>query len=80
MAKWNVKLIGIGNSWGIRLPRALLEKYGWGDSLVLEETEHGVLLSGTKIEQLSWKETYRAMAASNEDWSDLDVTNADGMD
>lgn len=80
MAKWNVKLIAIGDSRVIRLPRALLEKYGWGDSLVLEETEHGVLLSGTKIEQLSWKETYRAMAADNEDWTDLGVTVADGLD
>ncbi len=80
MAKWNVKLIRIGNSRGIRLPRALLDKYGWGDSLVLEETKDGVLLSGTKRKELSWKETYRTMAASNEDWSDLDVTVADGLD
>lgn len=80
MAKWNVKLIRIGNSRGIRLPSALMEKYGWGESPVLEETDDGVLLSGTKIEQFSWKETYRAMAAESEDWSDLDVTNADGMD
>ena len=80
MAKWNVKLIRIGNSRGIRLPRALLEKYGWGDSLVLEETKDGVLLSGTKSRELSWKETYRAMAAENEDWSDFDATVADGLE
>ena len=48
MARWYVKMIDIGNSRGIRIPRALMEKYGWGESLVLEETEHGVLLSGTK--------------------------------
>lgn len=80
MAKWNVKLIRIGDARGIRLPSALMEKYGWGESLVLEETDHGVLISGTNTGKLSWKETYRAMAASNEDWSDFDVTNADGID
>ena len=80
MAKWNVKLIGIGNARGIRLPCALLDKYGWGDSLVLEETEQGVFISGTTSKKLSWKETFRVMAASNEDWSDFDVTNADGID
>lgn len=80
MAKWNVKLTRIGNSRGIRLPRALLEKYGRGDSLVLEETKDGVLLSGTKSRELSWKETYRAMAASDEDWSDFDATVADGLE
>lgn len=80
MAKWNVKLIRIGNARGIRLPSALLEKYDWGESLVLKETKDGVLLSGTNTGKLSWKETYRAMAASNEDWSDLDVAVADGLD
>ena len=30
--------------------------------------------------QLSWKETYRAMAADREDWSDLDAAIADGIE
>ncbi|MDE2999603.1 MAG: AbrB/MazE/SpoVT family DNA-binding domain-containing protein [Gemmatimonadota bacterium] len=80
MAKWNLKLIRTGNSRCIRLPRALLDKYGWGESLVLEETDHGVLLSGTGTVKLSWKETYCAMATSNEDWSDFDATVADGLE
>ena len=80
MARWYVKMIDIGNSSGIRIPRALMEKYGWGESLVLEETEHGVLLSETKTSQLSWNEAYRAMAAENEDWTDLEVTDADGLE
>ena len=56
MATWDVKLIAIGNARGIRLPEALLKKYGWGDSLVLEETEHGMLLRGKERNKLSWKE------------------------
>ncbi len=80
MATWDVKLIAIGNARGIRLPEALLKKYGWGDSLVLEETEQGVLIYGNERNKLSWKETYRAMAADNEDWSDLNATIADGLD
>ena len=80
MATWNVKLIAIGNARAIRLPEALLRKYGWGDSLVLEETEHGMLLRGKERNKLSWKETYRAIAADNEDWSDLNATVADGLD
>ncbi len=31
-------------------------------------------------DKLSWKDTYRAMAAADEDWSDLDVAVADGLD
>ena len=80
MTTRDVKLIDIGNSKGIRLPKILLQKYGWGDSLVLEETEEGIFLYSNEKNKLSWKETYRAMAADREDWSDLDTTVADGLD
>ncbi len=75
-----VKLVPIGNSKGIRLPKALLDKYGWSDRLMLEEMEESVVLRGEKTHHLSWEETYRAMAAESEDWSDLDVAVADGLD
>ncbi len=76
----DVKLIAIGNSKGIRLPKVLLQKHGWTDSLVLEEREGGLFLYSKERTKLSWKETYCAMAAEHEDWSDLDATVADGLD
>ena len=79
-AKRDVKLVSVGNSKGIRLPKALLQKYGWSDYLVLEEVEEGVFLYSRERNTLSWKETYRAMAAEKEDWSDFDVTAADGVE
>ena len=75
-----VKLIAIGNSKGIRLPKALIQKYGWSDSLVLEETGDGIFLHGPKKNKLSWRDTYRATAEADEDWRDLDETLADGLD
>ena len=75
-----VKLIAVGNSKGIRLPQVLLQKYGWSDSLVLEERQEGVFLYSMEKNKLSWKDTYRAMAAESEDWSDLDTTVADSLD
>ena len=75
-----VKLIPIGNSKGLRLPKALLDKYGWSDRLVLEELEESVVLRGKETHNLSWEETSRAMAAESEDWSDFDITIADGVD
>ena len=79
-SKMGVKLIAIGNSKGIRIPKVLREKYGWGESIIVEETEDGILLRRGHGGKLSWKETYRAMAAADEDWSDLDVAVADGLD
>ena len=75
-----LKLIDIGNSRGIRLPKVMLKKYGWSDSLVVEESDDGVFLRGGNANKLSWEDTYRAMAAEGEDWSDLDATVADGLD
>lgn len=77
---WAVKLIPIGNSKGIRLPKALLDKYEWGDYLTLEELEESVILRGSETRKLSWDETYRAMAAESEDLSDFDVAIADGVE
>ena len=74
-----VKLIPIGNSQGIRLPKALLDKYGWSGRLVLEELAEGVVLRGKDTRTLSWEDTYREMAAASEDWSDFDVASADGL-
>ena len=31
-------------------------------------------------QKLSWENTYQEMAASDEDWSDWDTTNYDGLD
>lgn len=78
--KLSVKLIPIGNSKGIRIPKVLREKYGWTQSITAEETDDGILLRIGQGGKLSWKDTYRAMAAADEDWSDLDVAVADGLD
>ena len=66
----DAKIIQIGNSKGIRIPKRLLLKYGYGEKVVLRETENGILLERNEDRKLSWADTYRAMAASEEDWSD----------
>ncbi len=74
-----VKLIPIGDSKGIRLPKTLLDKYGWSDRLTLEEMEDCVVLQGKETHNLTWEETARAMAAESEDWSDFDLAITDGV-
>ena len=36
-------------------------------------------MSDKKDKRLSWDETYREIAREREDWSDLDMTIADGL-
>lgn len=75
-----VKLVPVGNSKGIRLPESLLRKYGWSDSLIMEEAEGGIILRSRADLRTSWEDTYRAMAAASEDWDDFDATLADGLE
>ena len=76
----NLKLVPIGNSKGIRIPKELLQKYGMTDSLLLEETEQGLLLRKKDDNKLSWEDTYKAMADEKENWDDFDNVLLDGLE
>ena len=76
----DIKLVPIGNSKGVRLPKALLEKYGLNNSLLLEETDRGLLLRKKADNKLSWENTYKAMATEKESWDDFDETLLDGLE
>jgi len=76
----DVKLVPIGNSQGIRIPKSLVEKYALASNLILEETERGILLRRKEEDKLSWSDTFRAMAAEKEDWTDFDAALTDGLE
>jgi len=76
----DVKIVHIGNSLGVRLPKTLLQKYGFTHSLVLEETTQGILLRKKQDDKLSLPDTYKAMANESEEWNEYDQTLLDGLD
>jgi len=76
----DIKLVSIGNSKGIRIPRTIIQKYGFKSDLLLEETVDGLLLRQKDDNKLSWSNTYKAMAEETENWEDFDVTILDGLD
>ena len=65
----------------MRLPAKTLERYDIGDTVIMEERLEGILLRphGPPIQKLSLQETARQMASEQEDWSEWDVTNSDGL-
>ena len=77
-----VKVARIGNSRGIRIPAPILKRYHIGDSVLMEERSEGILLRprGSARTLLDWDDTAREMEAAAEDWSDWDVTLADGLE
>jgi antitoxin MazE len=76
----DTKLIPIGNSKGIRIPKALIQKYGLKKSLLIEETDRGLLLRNKDDSKLSWEDTYKAMADEKEHWDDFDTVLLDGLE
>ena len=77
---FNLKLVPIGNSFGVRLSRPLLNKYGMEHSVVAEQRPDGILLRGSSHGKATLEQTFTEMAAAQEDWSDLDTSTADGLD
>jgi antitoxin MazE len=78
--KIELKVVRIGNSRGVRLPKELLARYRVREAVVLEVREEGLLLRGKRDGRLSWEETYRECARERENWRDLEGTLADGLD
>ncbi|MEA1921278.1 MAG: AbrB/MazE/SpoVT family DNA-binding domain-containing protein [Pseudomonadota bacterium] len=77
----DIKLVSIGNSKGVRIPKVLLQKYDFTSDLLLEETDQGLLLRKKGEEgKFSWKDTFKAMAEEKEDWGDFDTTFLDGLE
>ena len=76
----DIELISIGNSKGVHIPKSLLQKYGFNKTLLLEETQKGLLLRKKDETLLSWEETYMAMAIEKENWNEFDITLLDGLD
>jgi antitoxin MazE len=75
-----VKLITIGNSQGIRLPKELIRRYQFDKEIRIIETPQGILLQPMETAKLSWKETFQELAQENKvELTDWDATLGDGL-
>ena len=80
------KIIRIGNSRCLRLPKKLSDLYGLQErsDIEIEEYRNGILLRPAQQEYtLSWEEAYRQMAAEQEEsleWGEWEASNRDGLD
>ena len=75
-----LKIVPIGNSRGVRLPKEIIERYAIEEIIVLEVREEALVFRNKQDKRLSWEDTFKAMAREREDWSDLEGTIADGLD
>ncbi len=74
----NINLIRIGNSQGIRLPKAVIEQAGLTGDLDLEVTDGAVIIRTAKQPRQGWAEAAAECHAAGEDQlDDWDTTTAD---
>ena len=53
-----VKLINIGNSKGLRLPKTIIQQYKIGEDLQIELQEDGILLKPLTKPRTGWSEQF----------------------
>ena len=77
-----LKLSAVGNSRGVRLPAGLIRRYSFGQEIIAEVRDEGLLLKPAKrgAAKLSWDETAKAMSEASEDWSEWNAVDADGLE
>lgn len=75
------RIIKIGNSRGIRIPKALLEHAGLSEEVELEAQQNQVVIRAAGKPRQGWEEAFRAMAEQVDDQLvDEDLTGQTSWD
>ena len=61
------RIVRIGNSRGIRIPKAILEAAGLSDEVDLEVGEEGLVVRAVVRARQGWEERFQAMADAGDD-------------
>jgi antitoxin MazE len=62
-----VELVRIGNSRGVRIPKAVIEQCGLGDTVDLRVEDERLVIARAPAPREGWEEAFRAAGASDED-------------
>ena len=69
------KLIQIGNSRGVRLPKAIIEEAGLGDELEITVRDGAVVIARARKVREGWAEAFKDMAKREQ--HTLDILDAE---
>ena len=61
------KIVQIGNSMGVRIPRPLLEASGLSGDVKLSVSEGRIVIEAARHPRAGWAESMKAMAAAGDD-------------
>ena len=61
------RIIKIGNSQGIRIPKLLIEQVGLGEEVELEARQDSLVVRSVRSTRHGWAEQFRLMAERRDD-------------
>ena len=61
------KLVNIGNSRGVRIPKAFIEQAGLTEDVLLEATNGAILIRAARGNRTGWDAQFAAMANNQDD-------------
>ena len=64
---WKTRVVKIGNSQGIRIPKLLLEHAGISDEVEVEVQANQLIIRPTQSPRQGWEEQFQAMAEAGDD-------------
>lgn len=76
------KLVRIGNSKGIRLPKSMLVQTGMTERIEIEARGHSIILKPIKEPRSGWEESFakgsRKLGKEDRDWLEANLDAAEG--
>jgi antitoxin MazE len=67
MSSVKTKVIRIGNSRGIRIPKVILDQYHINDEVELETKEDCVIIKSSHIARDGWEKAFKKMHENRDD-------------
>ncbi len=61
------RIVKIGNSQGIRIPKLLLDQTNFGNEVELELQENSIVIRSSQSSRHGWEEQFKMMAESGDD-------------
>ncbi len=61
------RIVKIGNSQGIRIPKLFLERSNLAEEVELEAQDNQIIIRSLRQPRQDWEEAFRAMAESGDD-------------
>jgi len=74
-----VDLIQIGNSRGLRLPKAILNQCGFNNTVNIEVEDHSLIITPYKNLRQNWQTAFRSMSTNQSDFV-LDINQNPTLD